>query len=129
MIVAARARHGQAEKAARHGIHAVVPLICMRDFDCAVVVEPWTQAEEAKRRQHFGAHFVIERIGRDLRGYELIVRQVVVKGLDHPVAIQVSTWIRIVSAPHGIEAAVIVLTIARDIQPHSAPALTVLGRS
>ncbi len=128
VIVAARTGDGQAKKSARHGIHAVVALVGVRDFDRAVVVKPWTETEEAKSREHLGAHSVIERIGGDLRGDELVVRQVVIERLDHPVAIQIGAGVGIVAAAHGIETAVVVLTIARDVEPHATPALAVLGR-
>ena len=60
---------------------------------------------------------LVEQVGGELRRDELVVRQVVVERLDHPVAIEIRVRIGVVAAPHRIEAAVVVLAVARDVEP------------
>ena len=129
MIVAARAADGQAEEAARHDVDAIVPLVGARDLDRAVVVEPRAEPEEPERRQRARARRrIAEQIAGELRAHELVVRQVVVERLDHPVAIQIRVRVRVVAAPLRIERAVVVLAVARDVEPEAAPRFAVVRR-
>ena len=70
----------------------------------------------------------VEQIGGELRGDELVVRQVVVERADHPVAIEMRVRVGIEAAPHRIEAAVVVFAVARDVEPHAAPGFAVARR-
>ena len=129
VVVAAGAADRQPEEAARHHVDAIVPLVRARDFDGAVVVEPGSEPEEPERGQRARPRRrVAEQIAGQLRADELVVRQVVVERLDDPVAIQIRVRVRVVAALVGIERAVVVLAVARDVEPQPAPRLAVVRR-
>ena len=128
VIVAARARHRQAKESAGHHIHAIVTLIGARHFVRAVVVIPGPEPQEASRGQRFVAGLGVHQIARQLRFDKLIVRHVVVERLNHPIAIRVRVGIRPVASGIGVQTAIVVLAVARHIQPHSSPALAIVRR-
>ena len=128
MIVAARAGHRQAEEAAGHHVHAIVPLVGAGHFDRAVVVIPGTESEEAGGRQRLVAGLLVQQVAGELRLHELVVGQVVVERLDHPIAIEVGVGIGAVAARIRIQAAVVVFAVAGDVEPDAAPALAVVRR-
>ena len=73
MIVTARARHGEAEKAASDHVDTVVPFIGAGDFHRAVVVIPGAQAEEAGCGYRLVARLFIEEVAGELGFDEGIV--------------------------------------------------------
>ena len=75
VVVALRAGDGQAEEAARGGIHAIV-------------LHLGTQRVEAEARPVLAAgRSAVSAVAGDLRFDEQVVRHVVVEAPDHPVAI------------------------------------------
>ena len=96
-------------------------------FD-AVVVIPGTQAEESGGRERLVANRRIHQIAGQLSLYELVVRQVVVEGANHPVAIGPGVRIRAIAARVRIQAAVVVFAVARHVEPDAAPALAIMRR-
>ena len=128
VVVAARARDRQPEQSAADDIHAVVAFVGVRDLDRAVVVVPRTEAEKPERGQCPHAVALVGEIGRELGANERVVRHVVVERFHDPVAIEVRVGIRIQAAALRIEAAVVVLAVARDVEPHASPRLAVLRR-
>jgi len=128
VVVAAGAADGEAEETSAHGIDAVVTLVGARDLDGAVVVVPRSEAEKPQRWQMADAIRSFEQVGGELGRHELVVWQIVVEGADHPVAIQMSVRIRIEPAAHRIEAAIVVFTVASDVEPHAGPGFPVSRR-
>ena len=90
VIVAARARDGQAEEAAADRVHAVVALVGVRDFDRAVVVVPGPRPRKPSAGRLAQPHVLSSiRSAASCARDELVVRHVVVERLDDPVAVEV----------------------------------------
>ena len=124
MIVAARASCGQTEEAARQGVNAVLALVSPGQGRLDDVVVPRTEAEETGRcqkRVFLFAALARQQIASNLRFDEQVVRQVVVEGLDDPVAVTESIRIGF----YG-NAAHIIFTVTRHVQPIAAPTLSVM---
>src|SRR3954452_23662541 len=102
-----------------------MPLIGARHFYRSVVIEPRTLTQKAKCRKHLVANLFVHQISGKLGLDELIERHVVVERLNHPVAIQIRVWVRVVAAPHWVQASVVVFTEPGHIEPNSPPSLTI----
>ena len=113
MVVAAGARHRQPLGAAHDDVDTVV------DDVGRAVEEAAAERQEAER----GEVAVVLRVfddlvGRELQAEELVVRQVVVEGLHHPVAIGIGVGI----AAFFLEDIALRVGVAGDVEPVAAPA-------
>jgi len=108
VVVAGRAGDGEAEEAAGSGVDAVVLLL---------------GAERVEAEASFVFILIGQLIARDLGFDEGVPRHVGVEGGDDPVAIPERIGVGLVFG--GIE---LVVGVARDIEPVTAPALAVTGR-
>ena len=129
MIVAACARYRKTEEATGDHIDAIVALIGARYFRRAIIVIPGAEANESRAGKRLVPSLGVHQVAGNLSLGELIVRYVVVEGLDHPVAVNISIWIGVKAPAHGIETAIIVLAVAGDIEPCASPALAIMRRS
>ena len=128
MVVAARAGHGEAEHAARYGVDALVALVGATLYRLGLIPYPRGSAEEACRLEIVGGGFLVEQVAGELHLQEMVVGHVVVEGFDDPVAIDVGAIERHVAAATRIEAANVVVGVARDIEPVPAPAFAIAWR-
>src|SRR5262245_51468852 len=122
----AGATHGQSKKPATDDINSVVTLVCSRNLDSAIVVEPGPLPEKSERRQRFYPQFFVHQVPSQLRPHKLVVGQIVIKCFYHPVAIQVCVGIGRITTPHRIEATIVIFSISRHVEPDAPPAFPVL---
>ena len=119
MIVAAGAGHGHALGAAHHDVDAVV------DDVGDAVEEAAAEGQEAEG----GEVAIILRVlgdlvGRDLEPQELVVRQILVERIHHPVAVGVGVRV----ATFLLEDIAFRVGVARDVEPVAGPAFAEGGR-
>ena len=118
VVVAARARDGQAEETFGHRVDAVVDHVVR-------VIEPLADRDEAERGEPRVVGFDVRQlVRRELLDDELVVRLVLVERLDHVVAIGPGVGKAVVHPP-VVPRAADGVGVARGIEPVAAPALTV----
>ena len=118
MVVATAAGDGEPHQAAGHQIDSVV------DDVVRVAQERAAHREEAERRQIAPRHRRLDPVGCELQGDELVVGQIALEGIDHPVAIGPRKGIPFVLF-EGITHRV---GVAGEVEPFSSPVLGVLPR-
>ena len=116
MIVTSGASHCQSKKRGAGGVdHSVQFVLSLhqREVDILALDEiVWSCDEET------GANAAAKGIPGQLLAHELVVRQVVVEGVHHPVTV----WPGIRAFPVGLET--VCFGVANNIQPMLRPALT-----
>ena len=121
MVVAAGASDGEAEEATADHVHAIMAFVgaglrWLRDTEV-----PRAQPEEA---QTTAQPFVIgQQVAGDLRFDEGVIGQVLVQGVDYPVAVAPGVGIGF-----GRGAGEVVFPEAGDIEPVAGPAFAKVGR-
>ena len=119
MIVAAAAGDGEPHQATGHQIDAVV------DDVVRVAEERAAHREEAERRQIAPRHRRLDPVGSQLQRDELVVGQIALEGVDHPVAIGPGKGIPVVLIVEGVAHRV---GVAGEVEPFPSPVLGVLPR-
>ena len=125
MVVAPGTRDGQAQEASGDGIDPLIPLVShdRRDHlgrELRFLVVDRRQPDETERGQ-FRSREARHEVGRELATDELVEREVVVEGLDDPVAVGV----RVPRGFVGGLAGRVVLGVAGHVEPEPAPPLAV----
>ena len=119
MVVATAAGDGEPHQAAGHQIDAVV------DDVVRIAEERAAHREEAERRQIAPRHRRLDPVGSQLQRDELVVGQIAMQGIDHPVAIGPRKGIPVVLIVEGVAHRV---GVAGEVEPLSRPVLGVLPR-
>ena len=120
VIVAARARHGEAEQATRHRVNLVINLVGR------VVAKHAAEREEAHAREAPALNRRLDEVGGNLLADELVVRRVGVKGADDVIAICVGVRPNAVGSEGKHK--ILGVRVARDVKPVASPAFTVSRR-
>ena len=119
MVVALRALDREAEHAFADGIHAIKHRLHAELLRvCAAFLVDHGVAEKA------GGHNVVlrgvrQKIARELLGDELIVRQILIECLHHPIAVEPHVACLVFLKAVGI-------SIARGVEPVATPLLAVV---
>src|SRR5262245_63688300 len=124
----ARAPDSESERAAADDVDTVVPLIRARDFDGAIVVEPWALSEETKSRKQSDSVFFVHEISGKLRLHKLVVRKIVIESAYNPVAVDECVFIWSVAPAHRVKTAIVIFAESADVQPKSYPPFVVVRR-
>ncbi len=121
MVVALRALNGEAQHALADGVHAIEHRLHaeLLGIDAAFLVDHRIAQESS------GDDLVLGRIGQHVAGNllddELVVGQVAVEGVDHPVAIEPDL-------PRLVFLKAVGVGIAGGIEPEARPALSIMRR-
>ncbi len=126
--MAARAGDRQAQVATRYRIDPLIAFIRATLHRFRLIPDPRGFAEEGSRRKLVMRRVLLHQVAGQLHLDERVVRQVLVEGLHHPVAVDVRAIERHVPTPARIEPADIVIRIPRHIEPMPAPALAIPRR-
>ena len=118
VIVALGAGHGQPQQRSRQRIDLLSPLLCLH-IKAATIVIFMAKPDETQRRQIPGWG-VLDQVGCKLLSDELVVWEVVIKCIDHPLAITICVWIK--ECRIGADLMCLILCIADVVQPHACQA-------
>ena len=111
--MAAGARHGQALRAAHDDVDAVV------DDVRGAIEEATAERQEAERGEVPVALRVLDELVRgDLQAHELVIGQVLIEGVHHPVTIGVGVRV----AAFFLEYVTLRVGVAGDVEPVAGPA-------
>ena len=118
MIVALGAGHGQPQQRSRQRIDLLSPFLCLH-VETATIVKFMAKRDKTQRRQIPGWG-VLDQVGCKLLSDELVIWDVVIKCIDHPLAITICVWIK--ECRIGTDLMCLILCIADVVQPHACQA-------
>ena len=121
VVVAPRASDGEAQETARRHVDLVIDDV----VDVVVVHSPQRQQPHGRQPPRFDRR--LDEIGRQLVLDKAIVRQILVEGADHVIAVGVRVRTNPIIAVH--QHAVLRVGEPGDIEPMSGPPFAMAGRS